>query len=129
MKFTEHIEEINFDGAEIVGIARKVNAIIVSFRKGLLLPSHPAYPKLPETLSDYKISFFNVENEQALKYIGVGKSISYSGNIPVESLEHIMHEDSQFSFGGYVGREPWYEWKFKASGYEVDLGNSNRRLR
>ncbi|QDO84640.1 hypothetical protein FM037_17235 [Shewanella psychropiezotolerans] len=124
MKFREYIEEIDFDGAEIVDVARKDDVVIVSFRKGLLLPSHPAHSKFPGTLDSYEISFFGVTNEEALKYVGVGVSITYSGKIPVESLEHIMHEGNQFSFGGYVEREPWYEWKFNANEYEVRLGNS-----
>lgn len=124
MKFREYIEEIDFDGAEVVNVARKDDVFIVSFRKGILLPSHPAYSRCSEILESYKISFFGVVNEEALKYIGVGESIAYTGKIPVESLEHIKHEGSQFSFGGYVEREPWYEWKFNANEYEVQFGNS-----
>ncbi|MBQ0779639.1 MAG: hypothetical protein KBT79_02410 [Thalassolituus oleivorans] len=124
MKFREHIEEIDFDGAEIVDVARKDGVVIVSFRKGILLPSHPAHSKFSGTLGGYEISFFGVENEEALKYVGVNESIAYSGKIPVESLEHITHEGNQFSFGGYVEREPWYEWRFNANRYEVQLGNS-----
>ena len=124
MKFREHIEKIDFDGAEVVDVARKDDVVIVSFRKGLLLPSHPAHSKFPGTLDSYEISFFGVENEKALKYVGVGESIEYSGKIPVESLEHIINEGNLFSFGGYVEWEPWYEWRFNAYEYEVQLGNS-----
>lgn len=124
MRFREYIEEIDFDGAEVVDVARKDDVVIVYFRKGILLPSHPAHSKFPGTLDSYEISFFGVANEEALKYVGVGVSIAYSGKIPVDSLEHIMHEGNQFSFGGYVEREPWYEWKFNANEYEVRLGNS-----
>ena len=124
MKFREHIEEIDFDGAEVLDVVRKDDIVIVYFRKGLLLPGHPAHSKFTGNLDSYKISFFGVENEESLKYVGVGESFAYSGKIPVESLEHIIHEGNQFSFGGYVEREPWYEWKFNANEYEVKLGNS-----
>ena len=40
MKFGEHIKEIDFDGAEIVDVARKGDDVIISFRKGLLFPGH-----------------------------------------------------------------------------------------
>ena len=124
MKFSEYIEEIDFDGAEVVDVARKDDVVIVSFKKGFLLPSHPAHSRYSGTLESYEILFFGVENEEALKYVGVGESIAYTGRIPVECLEHIKNEDNQFSFGGYVEREPWYEWKFNAKKYEVQLGNS-----
>ena len=124
MKFREYIEEIDFDGAEIVDVTRKDDVVIVSFRDGILLPSHPAYSNFPGTLDSYEISFFGVKNEEALKYVGVDESITYHGEIPIESLEHIIHEGNQFRFGGYVEREPWYEWRFNANEYEVKIGNS-----
>ncbi len=67
MKFREYIEEIDFDGAKVVDVARKDDVLIVSFRKGLLLPSHPAHSKFPGTLDSYEISFFGVANEETLK--------------------------------------------------------------
>lgn len=124
MKFRKHLEDIDFDGAEVVDVARKDDVVIVYFRKGILLPSHPAHSRFSGTLDSYEISFFGLKNEEALKYVGVGESVAYLGKIPVESLEHIIHEGDQFTFGGYVEREPWYEWRFNANEYEVRLGNS-----
>ena len=118
MKFTDHIEDIDFDGAEIKSITREGNDICVIFGNCILFARHPKSSELIGKINGLSITFFGVTNESVLKHIGVGISEPYSGVQPLETVEVLTVRDKLYEFGGYVDGKPWYQWAFNAESYE-----------
>jgi hypothetical protein len=118
MKFTDHIEDIDFDGAQLKSIVRAGYVVTLIFDNCMLFTRHPNSSKFKEKINGLSIIFSGVTEERALKYVGVGKSEPYCGEKPIENVETFCVNGTIYEFGGYVGGELWYEWAFHSDGYE-----------
>lgn len=121
MKPKDHIEDIDFDGAEIESISRNGKTINVIFNNCILFSRHPNSSEYKGKINGLTIAFDNVTNEESKKFIGVGISEPYDGDKPLETIELLTKEGVYFEFGGYVDGEPWYQWSFDAESYSLNL--------
>jgi hypothetical protein len=124
MKFTDRIEDIDFDGAEIKSITRARDDIYVILDNCILFTRHPKSSEFIGKINGLSITFFGITNEISLKYTGIGISELYSGALPLETVEILTVRDQLYEFGGYVDGEPWYQWSFNAKSYEGSLQSS-----
>lgn len=124
MKFTDYIEDIDFDGAEIESISRVGKDVSVIFNNCILFTRHPKSSEFRGKINGLSITFFGVTNESAIKFIGVGEFEPYGGEKPMEYIEVLSVSANYYEYGGYVDGEPWYQWSFYAERYEGGFSGS-----
>ncbi len=100
------ISEIAFDGSKIIKASRDGSNLSITV-------------ELVDGVKLFQIIFNSLCEEKAELFKNKEESIVNTYFPPLDVIETFKENNGKYQFSGYLNREPWSVWEFKASSYVI----------